>query len=105
MCYTLIVVTIMIFHQSIFIAKIYHSLFKLAFVLLLLRNYALILIKLFPSCILNPARDVVLNKPLSFHREKDILESNDTDELFYSIILAVTAHRMGTLIDLCKISH
>ena len=47
----------------------------------------------------------MLNKPLSFHREKDILESSDTDELFYSIILAVTAHRMGTLIDLCKISH
>lgn len=38
----------------------------------------------------------------SFFRENEILESNGSNELFYSIMLAVAAHRIGTWIESCK---
>lgn len=39
----------------------------------------------------------------SFDRENTILESDDDDEVFYSILLAVAAHRTGTLLESCKL--
>ena len=37
-----------------------------------------------------------------FHRENEILESLGEDDKFYSVLLSVAAHRVGTWIESCE---